>query len=174
MLTRISNSSASEDPALCAYKKFLAETIVDHNIGAQETCHMLLKLPLVVCSRKFFPLNVGRKVFQRLSTDPHKFSSHNGFADIYRNRLDFLEHLCMIETTRSWTFSVHRKIEQWKPRDMHAIVRVWPQFYSSPSEDSDDFETFCFIELLLYKPFRNISTDIGLLTDRIIENWRIF
>ena len=74
-MTRISNASASEDPALCAYKRFLAETIVDRDLGAQETCHMLLKLPLVVCSQKFFPLNDGRKVFQRLSTNPHKFSS---------------------------------------------------------------------------------------------------
>ena len=111
MLTRISNASASEDPALCAYKRFLAETIVDQDIGAQETCHMFLKLPLVVCSRNFFPLNVGREVFQRLSTEPHKFSSHNGFVDIYRNHPDFLEHLCMIETARSWTFYVHRKRE---------------------------------------------------------------
>jgi hypothetical protein len=87
---------------------------------------MLLKLPLVVFSRNFFPLNVGRKVFQRLSIDPHKFSSHNGFVDIYRNHLDFLEHLCMIETTRSWTFSAQCKRVQWKPRYMHAIVRVWP------------------------------------------------
>jgi len=50
MLTRISNSIGSEDHALCAYRKFLAETIVYCDIGAQETCHMLLKLPLVVCS----------------------------------------------------------------------------------------------------------------------------
>ena len=109
MLTRISNSSACEDHALCAYEKFLAETIVDHDIGAQETCHMLLKLPLVVCSQIFLPLNVGKKVFQRLSTDPHNFSSHNGFVDIYKNLPYFLEHLCLIETTRSWTFSTHCK-----------------------------------------------------------------
>ena len=174
MFTRISNATASEAHALCAYKKFLAETIVDRDIGAQETCHMLLKLPLVVCSRKFFPLNVRRKIFQRLSTDPHKFSSHNGFVDVYRNHPDFLEHLSMIETTRSWTFSAHRKREQWKPTDMHAIVRVWPRFYSIPKEDLDEFETFCFTELLLYKPFRNISSDIGLLMETIIENWRNF
>ena len=30
------------------------------------------------------------------------------------------------------------------------------------------------MELLLYKPFHNIITDIGLSTDIIIENWRNF
>jgi len=34
MLKRISNSIGSEDHALCAYRKFLAETIVDREIGA--------------------------------------------------------------------------------------------------------------------------------------------
>ena len=69
MLTIISNSIGSHDHALCAYIKFLVETIVDHDIGAQETCHMLLKLPLVVCSKKFVSLNVGRKVFRKISRD---------------------------------------------------------------------------------------------------------
>ena len=34
MLTRISNATAFEAPALCSYKRFLAKTIVDHDIGA--------------------------------------------------------------------------------------------------------------------------------------------
>lgn len=50
ILTKISNASASEDIVLCVYKIFLAEKIVDLVIGAQETFHMFLKLPLVVCS----------------------------------------------------------------------------------------------------------------------------
>ena len=35
--TRISNATASEAPALCAYKRFLVETIVDRDIGAHKT-----------------------------------------------------------------------------------------------------------------------------------------
>ena len=61
ILTIISNSIGSEDHALCAYRRFLAETIIDPDIGAHEMCHMLLKLPIVVCSWKFVSLNVGRK-----------------------------------------------------------------------------------------------------------------
>ena len=65
MLTRISNYISFEDHALCAYKRFLAETTVDRDIGAQETFHMLLNLPLIVCSQKFVSLNVGRNVFRK-------------------------------------------------------------------------------------------------------------
>jgi hypothetical protein len=126
MLTRISNSGASEDPVLSAYRRFLVETLVDRDIGAQETCHMLLNLPLVLCSRFFVSLNVGRKVFKKVPKNPHQFSSPNSFVEMYQQRPDFIDHLCLIETTRSWTFFAKRKKEKWKPRNVHAIVRVWP------------------------------------------------
>jgi hypothetical protein len=106
--------------------------------------------------------------------NPHQFSSPNSFVEIYQQRPTFIEHLCLIETTRSWTFDAKRKKEKWKPRHVHAIVRVWPQFYSIPEESSEDFQTFCWTELILYKPFRNIPLDIGLSDDIVIENWRNF
>ena len=84
MLTRISNSGALEDSALSAYRRFLAETLVDRDIGAQETCHMLLKQPLVICSRKFISLNVGRKVFKKIPKNLHQFSSPNTFVETYQ------------------------------------------------------------------------------------------
>ena len=55
---------------------------------------------------------------------------------------------------------------------MHAIIRVWPRFHSIPKEDSEQFDSFCLSELLLYKPFWNIEEDIGLDSNTIIENWR--
>ena len=109
MLTRISNSISSEDHALCEYRRFLAEMIVEHDIGAQETCHMFLKLPLAICSQKFFYLNVGRKVFRKISRDGLQCLSENTFFHHYQKRPFFLEHLSLIETTRSWTFDIKRK-----------------------------------------------------------------
>jgi len=103
--------------------------IVDRDIGAQETCHMLLKLPLVVCSRKFVSLNVGKKVFRKISRDGLQCSSENTFVQHYQKIPFFLEHLFLIETTRSWTFDSKRKQDPWKRRDVHAIVQVLPWFY---------------------------------------------
>ena len=83
MLTRISNVVDSDIPSITAYKKFLAETIVERDIGAQETCHMLLKLPLVISSRSFVSVNVGRKIFKRVSSnsDNNKFPTGSGFVE---------------------------------------------------------------------------------------------
>ena len=58
MLTRLANIENPEDFTSEVYRKILTETIVERDVGAQETCHMLLELPLVECSRKFVNLNV--------------------------------------------------------------------------------------------------------------------
>jgi len=131
---------------------------------------MLLKVTLVVCNRKLFSINVGRKVCKKVSNDLHQFSSPDSFLQIYQNQPSFLDHFSMIEIGISWTFDGKRKKEPWKHKDFHAIVRVWPHFYSIPSEASDEFETFCWTELLLYKPFHNIPIDIGLSSETMIEN----
>ena len=62
MLKRICSSQEASNPAIVAYRKFITKMIVEHDIGVQETCHLLLKLPLVDCSHSFTSLNVGCKV----------------------------------------------------------------------------------------------------------------
>ena len=41
MLRRISTSQKPDNPAMFVYHKFLSEVIIEPDIGAQETCHML-------------------------------------------------------------------------------------------------------------------------------------
>ena len=97
MLTRISNVVDSDIPSICAYKIFLAKTIVERDIGAQETCHMLLKLPLVIFSI-FVSINVGRKIFKRVSSNSNnkKLQTISRFLELYQNKILFLEHLSLI------------------------------------------------------------------------------
>ena len=46
MLMRVSSIQNPNEPTARAYKSLLCESIIDREIGAQETCHLLLKLPL--------------------------------------------------------------------------------------------------------------------------------
>lgn len=101
-------------------------------------------------------------------------SSQNTFVQHYQKTPSFLEHLSLRETTRSWTFYSNRRQDPWKPRDVNDIVQVLPWFYSIASQAPEEFETFCWIKLLLYKPFRDIPTEIGLLAEIIIKNWMNF
>jgi hypothetical protein len=108
-VTRISNYGASKDHALFAYIRFLVETLFDHDIGAQETFHMLLKLPHVLCSQKFVSLNIGRKVFKKNSKDTHQFSSPNNFVEKYQQRPYFIKHLCLIEKMMKYIPNVRKR-----------------------------------------------------------------
>lgn len=63
-MIRIINLENDDDSAIRAYRHLLTETIIKRDIGAQETCQMLLELPLVECSRVFISQNVRWKVFK--------------------------------------------------------------------------------------------------------------
>ena len=81
MLRRIVHAAPLLDPSIVAVQKFLSETLVDRDIGAQETCHMLQKLPLTVSSRTFLSLNVNRKTYKRVSSENRtSFTSPNFIA----------------------------------------------------------------------------------------------
>lgn len=66
MLTRICLTERPEDQALKVYQNFMVEIVFKIDIEEQETCHMLQKLPLVVCNHQFISLNVGKIVFHHL------------------------------------------------------------------------------------------------------------
>ena len=60
MLSRISTNCASDRPVAFAFRKMLTDSLVERDIGAQETSHLLLKLPLSICSRTFVSLSVHK------------------------------------------------------------------------------------------------------------------
>ena len=69
MLSRIAHASPIEEAILFPIRKLLSETVADRDIGAQETCHMLQKLPLKIYSRSFVSLNFSHIFFKRVSPD---------------------------------------------------------------------------------------------------------
>ena len=80
MLMRV---SSIQNPIAHAYKSLLCESIVDRDIGAQETCHFLLELPLSECSDFFFILIVGMKVFKQVQIDTYNADNDNSLIDAY-------------------------------------------------------------------------------------------
>lgn len=66
MLERICSNERLEDQDLKSYQKFMVYIVVEQDIGAQGTCHMLQKLPLMICTQNFVSINVGKKVFHHL------------------------------------------------------------------------------------------------------------
>ena len=83
MLMRVSSIQNPNEPAARAYKSLLCESIIDRDIGAQETCHLLLELPLSECSCRFVVLNVGMKVFKQVQVETYNDDNDNSLIDAY-------------------------------------------------------------------------------------------
>lgn len=63
------------------------------------------------------------------------------------------------------------KTNKWRLRGPKTIVHVLPRYSIIPSKDAPSYIDFCRVELLLYKPFRNISSNIGNSNEDFVANW---
>ena len=63
---------------------------------------------------------------------------------------------------------------QWKQRASNAIVCVNPCYIAIAAKKNKNYVSFCWTELLLYKPFHNIPTDIGASAEQIEHNWETY
>jgi hypothetical protein len=90
MFHRISHATPLLDPSIIEVQKFLAKTLLDHDIGAQATCHMFQKLPLTISIRPFFSLNVNHKIYRLISPENNTSFPTTNFIDPY------LFHPCLL------------------------------------------------------------------------------
>ena len=174
---RLSNLENLDDLASRAYRKLLTETVIERDIGAQETCHMLLQLPLVECSRNFVNLNVSREVFKPvvINDDGNEEELTKSIVNGYKTRPYCMEGISLIDVSRSWMYNSKRRGDnRWGTRKKATIVRVFPRYFTIPPRDSDKWVDFCLSELILYKPFHNVKRDIGHDDDTIVVNWDSF
>jgi hypothetical protein len=61
ILDRILSESQPEDTLLAPVQKLLLHSVAERDISAQETCHILLGLPLYHSSRQFVFLNLNKE-----------------------------------------------------------------------------------------------------------------
>ncbi|XP_059065637.1 uncharacterized protein LOC131065369 [Cryptomeria japonica] len=100
--------------------------MIERDIGAQETCHMLLELPLVESNRKSVNLNVSHEVFKPVTITDEESNKEqaNSFIAGYRTRPFCMEGVSLIDAARSWIYNPKRRRDnKWEPRQRAAIVR---------------------------------------------------
>lgn len=118
-------------------------------------------------------VDFGHNVFEGFGVEKIERESKS-LIDGYIQRSLTMETLSLIDVARSWTYNPRRKNEiKWNARKNAAIVRAWPRFNTVPEKHSKKIVDFCWSELLLYKPFRNIERDIGVDDSIIIVNWEV-
>ena len=77
---------------------------------------MLQKLPLVLCSRRFFSFNVSQSVFRHVCNGTNNIPLAPPFIFAYMQRLVALEHLTLLEAAHSWSYYANRKTKSMETK----------------------------------------------------------
>ncbi len=112
MLMHVSSIQNLNELAAQTYKTLLCETIVDRDIGAQHTCHLLLELSLSECSHRFIILNVGMNFFKQVQVGTYNADNDNSLIDAYSKRPVDMERLPLIDVAKSWSYDKRRHGEK--------------------------------------------------------------
>ena len=141
------------DGALKAVQKLLISTTAERDYSAQETCHLLLMLPMYMASCDFVMLSLdgSRQVEERL--EEGKSATALSALDHYISRpatpqfeemtlLHFVQHYSMPKSVG----------EEPVVRKKMVVVRVRP--HCSPNTSGLQYEQYCQQKLMLHRPFR--------------------
>ena len=151
--------ATSERAVTTAIQRLLIKVVCERDISAQEVCHHLLELPMVLCSRQFHVLAVdGLHVERELVSDsaPGRRVSKCDL-DKYVARDPERESLSMVEYFKKFYRSRNQRRGEYDAvRRKELIVRVVPRLCPCPS-DPEKHARFCQQQLMLHKPFRRVS-----------------
>ncbi|CAG8768743.1 17939_t:CDS:2, partial [Cetraspora pellucida] len=100
-------NAKSDEPALKSVQKLLLHTITERDFSAQESSHLLLKLPLAISSCTFFTLNLNEdNTLRKLIHDNNM--QNNEQSSSVRTELSHLQVY--------W---------EWTPRKKNYVIRIW-------------------------------------------------
>ncbi len=61
IFNEILSNSEAEDSSLSSIQKLILSSVAERDISAQETCHLILGIPLYHSSRSFVSLNLNKE-----------------------------------------------------------------------------------------------------------------
>ena len=153
---QILNESNPNDPSLVSIQKLLLNSVSERDISVQETCHLLLSIPLYHSSRTFVSLNLNEKVprwIHGIGSRPNgeEFTAINDAGRTnhsplkrYWNRPENFKEFSLF-----MLYLTHKCVNSsWKRCKNKIIVRIWPQ--PSGLRNGNQWKEFCKIKVLLH------------------------
>ena len=142
--------------SLKVVQKLLINTAGARDYSAQETCHLLLQLPMFKISRDFIILSLdgSRAVEDRL--EQHQSATAASIVDHYMQRpaTASFNDLPLIEFARQYSMP---KTLGLQPTRRSKQVVVIPRPYCSPDPSGPKYEQYCRQTLMLHKCFRHMN-----------------
>ena len=154
------------DPSIKAFQKLLIHTVGERDYSAQETCHLLLQIPLYHSSRNFASLNLNKEANRWLHD-----SEHNENNEVKKTDPSPLQRYCSRSTELSDVslFRLYLQYKlvrgEWVKCSKENIVRIWPR--PSPIKNGPQWEEFCRVKVLLHVCYRDILS----LTENHTLSW---
>ena len=151
--TSIVRSLQEGNTSLKVVQKLLINTAGARDYSAQESCHLLLQLPMFKASRDFIVLSLdgSRAVQDRLEEDQR--ATALSIVDHYMHRptTQPFNHITLIEFARQ--YSMPKTLGSQPTRRSRRII-VIPRPYCSPDPAGPNYEQYCRHSLMQHKCFR--------------------
>ena len=137
-------------------QKLLINSVGERDFSAQETCHLLLQLPLVKSTRDYTILSLdgSRQVEERPEEDGVRATTPS-ILDHYicRPANQVFEGMSLLSFAQN--YSIPKELGTSLKHQKMKVVTVRP--YCPPDPDGPKYEQYCQQKLMLHVPFRHID-----------------
>ena len=156
IFTTIVHGLKEGNTSLKAVQKLLINIVGERDYSAQETCHLLLQLPMFKASRDFVILSLdgSRAVEDRLEEGQR--ATALSIVDHYMGRPDSSQFnsMTLLEFARQYSMPQTLGAE---PTPRNRRIVVIPRPYISPDPAGEKYEQYCRQSLMRHKCFRSSS-----------------
>ena len=156
LFASLAQSLKEGNTSLQMAQKLLINCVGERDYSAQETCHLLLQLPMFKSSREFIILSLdGSRAVHSELTEGHDATAPS-----------IVDHYCarpttgQFESTTLLSFSQDYSLPKAlgdAPRPRKKKVVVIPRPYCSSDPSGPQYEQYCRQKLMQHKCFRNIT-----------------
>ena len=139
------------DSSLKAVQKLLVHSVGERDFSAQETCHLLLQLPMFRASRDFIVLSLdGTRAIEE-NLDESRPATTSSILDHYMMRPAFppFDNITLLMYAQQYTTP---KVTGGTPSPRRKDVVVIVRPYCSPDHTGPHYEKYCRQKLMLYVP----------------------
>ena len=160
IFAKIVRSLKDDNTSLKAVQKLLINSVGERDYSAQQTCHLLLQLPMVKASRDFIVLSLdgSRSVEDQLNEG--QLATALSILDHYiaRPTTPWFRDMKLLHFAQQHTMPKELGSDPSRRRK-DVVVIVHPYF--SPEPNGPNYEQYCRQKLMLYKPFRREEELLG-------------
>ena len=147
---------SSNNNSLKTVQKLLINTVGERDYSAQETCHLLLQLPMFKASRDFIILSLDGSRAVEDHLEEGQRATALSIVDHYMERPNtpHFNSMTLLEFARQYSMP---KTLGAQPTPRNRRIVVIPRPYISPDPAGEKYKQYCRQSLMQHKHFRQMD-----------------